>query len=335
MALPTQTKAILFNSIPKGEPKPEDFRSETIPIPALQEGKFLGQTLYLSVDPYMRGKLNGVKTYTNPFVIGEPLSGESALKVLDSKSSKFQKGDIVFGTGNWVEYNVVDEKAFQKINPSVPMESLFSACGVTGLTAYFGLIDIGAIKQGETVLVTGAAGATGSIVGQIAKIYGATVIGIAGSDAKVDYIKSLGFDVAINYKTTSNLAEAIAKAAPGKIDLFFDNVGGEQFDAALSCMKDFGRVVVCGSISTYNSSSIPMGPRINSAVIVKRLRIQGFLVPDYFPKWVEAVTKLAQWCNEGKIKDKFTIVNGLDNIVQAFLGLFSGNNTGKMLVKVS
>jgi len=295
------------------------------------------QTLYLSVDPYMRGKMTGIKTYTNPFVIGEPISGAAALKVLESKSSNFKVGDLVNAmSANWAEYNILSEKEARKFNLPIPIESSLSICGVTGLTAYFGLLDIGGtIKAGETVLVTGAAGATGSVVGQIAKIYGAKVIGVVGSDEKAKYIKDLGFDVAINYKTAGNLTEAFAKAAPEKIDLFFDNVGGEQFDSAVINMRDFGRIVLCGSISNYNSETVQTGPRISRSVVTKRLRIQGFIVTDFMARFSEAIPKLVQWFTEGKLKDKITVVNGLDNIVQAFLGLFRGENTGKMLVKIA
>jgi len=336
MSQPTQTKAIIFVSpVLKGRPNPENFKYDHLPLPSLQDGQFLGQTLYLSVDPYLRGKMLGIKTYTDPFTVGAPLSSNAAIKVIDSKSSKFKIGDIVIGITNWAEYNVLNDTGYMKAIPNIPIETLFSTCGLTGLTAYFGLLDIGAIKQGETVLVTGAAGATGLVVGQIAKIYGAKVIGIAGSDEKVQLIKDLGFDVAINYKTVGNLAEAIAKAVPEKIDLFFDNVGGDQFDAVISSMKNFGRVVVCGSISTYNSESIPMGPRVNSSVIVKRLRLQGFIVTDFISRFEEGYTKLVQWYTEGKIKDKVTVVNGFENTLQAFWDLFDGKNTGKMIVKVA
>jgi len=337
MSLPTHTKIILFASIPNGEPNSETFKTETIALPPLQDGQLLLQTLYLSVDPYMRGKMNGIKTYTDPYVIGEPIHGGAALKVLESKSPNFKVGDIVNTfSANWAEYNILSDKEVGKINFPIPIESSLSICGLTGLTAYFGLLDIGTIKAGETVLVTGAAGATGSMVGQIAKIYGAKVIGVVGSDEKAKFIKDLGFDVAINYKTAGNLTEAFAKAAPEKIDLFFDNVGGEQFDSAVINMQNFGRIVVCGSISTYNSETIPTGPRISRYAISKRLRIQGFIVFDFVARFIpEALPKLVQWYSEGKLKDKITVLNGLDNTVQAFLGLFKGENTGKMLVKIS
>jgi len=337
MALPTHTKIILFASIPKGEPNSENFKTETIALPPLQDGQLLLQTLYLSVDPYMRGKMTGIKTYTNPFVIGEPIYGNAVLKVLESKSPNFKVGDIVNSTTtNWAEYNISNEKETRKFNLPIPIESSLSICGVTGLTAYFGLLDIGGtIKAGETVLVTGAAGATGSIVGQIAKIYGAKVIGVVGSDEKAKFIKDLGFDIAINYKTAGNLTEAFAKAAPEKIDIFFDNVGGEQFDSAVNNMQNFGRIIVCGSVSNYNSETVPIGPRISRPAITKRLRIQGFIVSDFAARFPEAIAKLVQWFTEGKLKDKITVVNGFDNIVQAFLGLFKGENTGKMLVKIA
>jgi len=297
------------------------------------------QTLYLSVDPYMRGKMSGIRTYTDPFVIGEPISGAATLKVVESKSSNLKTGDIVYGMANWAEYNVMNEKATRKLDPTagVPLESSLSACGITGLTAYFGLLEIaGGIKAGETVLVTGAAGATGSVVGQIAKIFGAKVIGVVGSDEKAKFIKDLGFDEAINYKTAGNLTEAFAKAAaPNKIDVFYDNVGGEQFDAALPNMQDFGRMVICGSISGYNDPTQATGLRISRYAITKRLRIQGFIVSDFMSRSLEAISKLMQWLKEGKIKDKFTIVNGLDNTTKAFIGLFKGENTGKMIVKIA
>jgi len=215
---------------------------ETQQLPTLQEGQLLIQTLYLSVDPYLRGRMRGIKTYVDPFVVGNPLESNGAAKVIESKNSKFQKDDIVCGVIPWAEYAVLAEKGLMKYDTSskISLESRLSAAGLTGLTAYFGLIDIGQPKAGETVLVSGAAGATGIIVGQIAKIYGCKVIGIVGSDDKAEYIKKeLGFDAAINYKTCGNMVQTIGNAAPEKIDIFFDNVGGEIFDAAIINMKNF------------------------------------------------------------------------------------------------
>jgi len=331
----TETRTIVLASRPQGEPTLTNFAFEVRPIPELKEGQVKTQTLYLSVDPYMRGRMNAAKSYAASFELGQPIYGGGASRVLESKSTRFNVGDVVFGITKWAEYNVLDEKGLLKQDPRLSIENSMSVLGITGFTAYFGLLDIGNVKSGETILITGAAGATGIIAGQVAKILGLTVVGVAGTPDKCELLKELGFDVVINYKTTPNLSEAFAAAAPKGYDVFFDNVGGSQFDAALPLMKDYGRVIHCGAIANYNVHPAPTGPRVEGPIITKRLRLQGFIISDYAPRFSEAIPKLVQWLSEGKIKAKATVVHGFENTPKAFLDLFTGQNTGKMLVQVA
>lgn len=310
---------------------------------SLQDGQILFQTFYMSLDPAMRGWLNDTRSYIPPVQIGAVMrAGGSTGRVVASKSSKFQQGDIVYTTAaGWAEYSVVKDKDVQPVPDTgegkrrSAIDSL-SVVGMTGLTAYFGIIKIGEVKQGDMVVVSGAAGATGSVVGQICKIKGATVVGIAGSDEKCRWLtEELGFDKALNYKSTNFAKEFREATKPRLIDVYFDNVGGEILDLALSRAAPFARFVMCGGISQYNEA-VAKGPKNYLMIVSMRIRMQGFIVMDFTEEWPQARQQLAQWVKEGKIKRGETIVEGgLKEAEQALVRLYEGANTGKMLVEVA
>ncbi|MEC1748464.1 NADP-dependent oxidoreductase [Bacillus mojavensis] len=323
---------------PQGVPVHEDFRFETISVPEPRQGEVLVKTLYVSVDPYMRGRMQDTKSYVEPFALDEALSGGVIAEVV-SDGDKLKQGEIVIGNLNWQEYSAVSESAVRKIDTSLaPASAYLGILGMTGLTAYFGLLDIGRPKEGETVVVSGAAGAVGSAVGQIAKIKGAHVVGITGSDDKIDYLKNeLQFDEAINYKTADDIQKALADACPNGVDVYFDNVGGPISDAVMNLLNEFARIPVCGAISSYNAENEAddMGPRVQSKLIKTKALMQGFIVSDYSDRFPEGAKQLAEWLKDGKLHYEETITEGFENIPDAFLGLFKGENKGKQLIKVS
>lgn len=323
---------------PQGVPVHEDFRFETIHVPEPKQGEVLVKTLYVSVDPYMRGRMQDTKSYVEPFALDEALSGGVIAEVV-SDGDKLKQGEIVIGNLNWQEYSAVSESAVRKIDTSLaPASAYLGILGMTGLTAYFGLLDIGRPKEGETVVVSGAAGAVGSAVGQIAKIKGAHVVGIAGSDDKIDYLKNeLQFDEAINYKTADDIQQALADACPNGVDVYFDNVGGPISDAVMNLLNEFARIPVCGAISSYNAENEAddMGPRVQSKLIKTKALMQGFIVSDYADRFPEGAKQLAEWLSDGKLHYEETVTEGFENIPDAFLGLFKGENKGKQLIKVS
>ncbi|KAF2705338.1 NADP-dependent leukotriene B4 12-hydroxydehydrogenase [Pleomassaria siparia CBS 279.74] len=303
----------------------------------LQDGEVLFQTLYLSLDPAMRGWLNDKRSYIPPVQIGEVMRGAGIGIVKASKSQKFPIGTYVSGMCGWSEYAVLKEKDLESLDlpeGAVLTDSL-GVLGMTALTAYFGILDVGQVKKGDFVVVSGAAGATGSVVGQIAKLKGATVLGLAGGDDKVKWLKEeLGFDEALNYKDPE-FAKNFRAATKGLIDVYFDNVGGEILDMALSRAKPHARFVMCGGISEYNKAE-RQGLKNYLMIISMRIRMQGFIVFDYAKQFPEAKKQLAQWLSEGKLKRKETIVKGgLPKAEQALLDLFNGANTGKLLVEVA
>ncbi|OEH93358.1 NADP-dependent oxidoreductase [Bacillus solimangrovi] len=331
-------KELHLTNRPVDMPTLEDFRIVEKSISELKENEVLVKTLYLSVDPYMRGRMSDAKSYIEPFQLNEKISGGAVGEVIESNSDNFKQGDIVAGMLGWSEYNVVNGHALNKINPELaPVTTSLGILGMPGLTAYFGLLDIGQPKEGETVVISGAAGAVGSIVGQIAKIKGAYVVGIAGSDDKTDYLMNeLNFDKAINYKTTPNMKEALQEACPNGVDVYFENVGGEISDAVFTMLNKFARICVCGAISTYNlPSNEDIGPRIQRTLIKSSVLMKGFVVNDYAERWSEGIKQIAQWLNEGKLTYEETITEGFENIPDAFLGLFKGSNLGKQLVKIA
>ncbi|WAH39326.1 NADP-dependent oxidoreductase [Alicyclobacillus dauci] len=317
-------------------PTHANFRTETTQLPPLQQGEALVKTTYLSVDPYMRGRMSEAKSYVPPYQIDAVMGGGAVGEVLESKSDTLKPGDTVVGELGWQTHAVVSADRLHKVNTDLaPVTTALGLLGITGLTAYFGLVDICDPKPNETVVVSGAAGAVGMVVGQIAKILGCTVIGIAGSDEKVAYLQDeLGFDHAINYKTTENMYKAIKQACPGGVDVYFDNVGGTISDAVLGNISDGARISICGQIALYNLTQADVGPRAQTPILIHRAMMKGFIIMDYAQRFPEGVKQLAKWYGEGRLKSEETVVDGFDKTVDAFLGLFTGANLGKQLVRV-
>lgn len=320
-------KQITLKQRPVGMPKMDDFDFIDTPIGTTSAGEVLIRTAYISVDPYLRGRMQDTKSYIAPFELNKVITSGVIGQVVDSKSESFSKGDVVLGNLGWQEYSVVNEKEIKKIDKNLaPVTANLSIIGMTGLTAYFGLLDIAKPKSGETVVVSGAAGAVGSTVGQIAKIKGTRVIGIAGTDEKCQYLlNELGFDEAINYKK-EDVPTALAKACPEGIDIYFDNVGGTISDAVFPLLNKFARIPVCGAISSYNDVEVDMGPRVQTALIKTSALMKGFTLGDYSDRIGEGYSALATWLNEGKLKYEETIVEGFDHVIDAFLDLFKGAN---------
>jgi hypothetical protein len=280
--------------------------------------------------------MNDSKSYIPSFEIGKPLQSGMIAEVIDSTHSDFKKGDFVSGILEWKEYQISNGKGLKKVDQNISsLSSYLGILGMTGLTAYLGLIEIGAPKSGETIVVSGAAGAVGSIVGQIGKILGCNVVGITGTDEKAQLLKSkFNFDYAVNYKTTKDLNKAIHDACPKGVDIYFDNVGGEISDAVLANINKYARLPLCGTISHYNDTKIPLGPRIQPILLTKSAMMKGFIVGDFSAKFPETINQLAHWLRDGKLTYTETIVYGFENIPQAFLDLFEGKNQGKMIVKI-
>lgn len=329
------TKQIVLASRPNGTPTTDNFRIENVELPVLKENELLLQGKYYSVDPYMRGRMNDAKSYVAPFNVGQPIEGSVVAKVIVSKSPDFKTGDIVLGALPWSEQIISTASGVKKIDISIaPASYYLGILGMPGLTAYFGLMDITKPKAGETVVVSGAAGAVGVVVGQIAKIQGCRVIGIAGTDDKIKLLKeSFGFDEAINYKTTVDIKQAIAKLCPNGVDIYFDNVGGAIADAVISNLNFNARIALCGQISLYNSTEVPVGPRLQPMLLTKSVLMQGFIVSNYQSRFPEGIHQLAQWLSAGKLKFTETILHGFHQLPVALIGLFKGENTGKMVVE--
>jgi NADPH-dependent curcumin reductase CurA len=321
-------------SRPKGMPSPDDFKLHVAQIPQLKDGEVLVQSLYLSVDPYMRGRMGGRPSSHPPFPLNQPANGDGTGKVIASKHSDFQPGDMVCGYLEWADFSAISGASLLKFDLVSPT-TMLSVLGMPAMTAYFGLLDIGKPQAQETVVISGAAGAVGVIVGQIAKIKGCNVIGIAGSDAKVEYlVRDLGFDAAINYKSADWMGQLEIACSQG-IDIYFDNVGGNISDEIMKRINRHARIVLCGQISSYNLEQPDIGPRNFRHLIVKSAMARGFLVlPDYKERFPEGRQQLQEWLKQGKIKPCETIMQGLENMPKAFLSLFSGANFGKQLVKV-
>ncbi len=321
---------------PVGETKPSDwtYGSEVLREPV--DGEVLVKILYISLDPAMRGWMNaGVASYIAPVAIGDVMRAIAVGQVVASKSPKFSVGDHVSGMFGVQEYAFSDGQGVTKIDPALaPLPSYLGALGMTGLTAYFGLLDVGQPKAGDTVVVSGAAGAVGSVVGQIAKIKGARAIGIAGGADKCRYLtQELGFDGAIDYKS-EDVAASLTKHCPDGIDVFFDNVGGSILEAGLSRLAHGARVVLCGAISQYNNTTRVKGPSNYMALMVKRASMRGVMVFDYYPRAAEAMSEMAPWIASGQLKAREDVVEGLETFPQTFSKLFSGQNNGKLVLKV-
>jgi len=322
---------------PVGLPRESDFELAEMRIPELGEKEVLVRNIYMSVDPYMRGRMNDRPSYVPPFQLGEPLGGACVGQVVESRNPMFKDGDCVSSSRGWREYFVSDGTDLAKIDPRLaPIQAYLGPLGMTGMTAYIGLLHVGQPKVGETVLVSAASGAVGSIACQIARIKGCRVIGSAGSKEKVEWLlNDAGIDEAFNYKEAGDLVAEVGKYCAKGVDVCFENVGGRHLEAALEHMNLSGRVVLCGMISLYNATEPEPGPRNLFYVTTKRLTIRGFIVSDHLEWRSQFLGKMRQWIGEGRIKWKETIVAGIENAPKAFLSLFKGENFGKMLVKIS
>ena len=330
-------KTILLKNRPKGKPSVSDFEFVENDSPLdIKDGELLLETTYVSVDPYLRGRMSDAKSYVPPFELNKPVHSGIVAKVIASKHKEFNNGDYLSGMLNWSTQQVSNGEGLTKVDgKKAPLSTYLGILGMTGLTAYLGLTEIGKPKKGETLVVSGAAGAVGSVVGQIGKILGLRVIGIAGSDEKVDMLKSkFGFDEGINYNTTEDMTAAIAKAAPNGVDVYFDNVGGPISDAVLFNINHFARMIICGAISVYNNTELPKSVSVQPFLVKNSALMQGFIVSNYSEKFPEAMKHLSTWLAEGKLTYSETVVEGFENIPQAFIDLFDGKNKGKMIVKI-
>jgi NADPH-dependent curcumin reductase CurA len=322
-----------LKSRPQGTPTADNFELKELDLPPLGDGMIRVRNHWLSVDPYMRGRMNDVKSYVPPFQLGEPMEGGAVGEVVESKAEAFAPGDMVLHMGGWRDEAVVPSQTARRL-PDLGAEpqQFLGVLGTTGATAYFGLLDAASAKEGDIVFVSAAAGAVGSAVVQIAKAKGMSVIASAGGDEKCDYVRSLGADHVIDYRAAPIL-RSLSSAAPDGIDVYFDNVGGSHLDAALAVARNQARFAVCGMIEGYNRTE-PTSLRFLARIIAARIRLKGFLVFDYFQRMDEFYREMAGWLRSGAVKSRETVVDGLENTPDAFLGLFEGANVGKMLVKL-
>ncbi|MYS86415.1 NADP-dependent oxidoreductase [Embleya scabrispora] len=333
---PTTSREWHILARPKGWPKEEDFALREVEIPELADGQMLIRNLFLSVDPAMRGRMNDVKSYTPPFELNQAMEGGAVGRVVASRATGFEVGDTVQHWLGWREYSVVEGKgagAVKVDSDLAPLSAYLGVLGMPGLTAWAGLLDVASFRPGDAVFVSGAAGAVGSQVGQIARLKGASrVVGSAGSAEKVALlVDEYGFDAAFNYKD-GPVAEQLGKAAPDGIDVYFDNVGGEHLEAAIGALHTHGRVAMCGAIAQYNATEPTPAPRNLALSIGKRLRLQGFIVIDHFGRRDEFLAEVGGWLREGSLKYRETVVEGIENNLEALLGMLRGENTGKMVV---
>jgi NADPH-dependent curcumin reductase CurA len=323
------TREVVLAARPEGEPKESDFEIREMPLPAPADGEVLVRNVYVSVDPYMRSRMSGVRTYVPPYEVGDAIDGGAVGRVVESKDDRFAAGDWVVSQLGWREHGLVSAHRARKIDPAVaPPSYALGILGMPGFTAWIGLVDIGRVQEGETIYVSGAAGAVGSAAAQMARLKGLRVIGSTGSAEKVEWLRSLGVEAFDYHETPAK--EALADG----IDVYFDNVGGSQLEAALFALRDHGRVVACGAISRYNDARPEPGPRNLGLIVTKRLRIQGFIILDHNARFPEFLAEVAPWVLGGQLGCRETIVDGLENIPEAFAGLFRGDNVGKMLVRV-
>ena len=332
---------IVLNSRPVGAPTPENFRIEEAPIAAPATGEVLLRTLYLSLDPYMRGRMSDGPSYAAPVPLGEVMVGGTVSRVESSNRPDFKPGDLVLGQSGWQSLALSDGNGLNKLDAAMTHPSLaLGVLGMPGFTAYMGLLDIGQPKADETVVVAAASGAVGSVVGQIAKLKGCHVVGIAGGADKCRYVvDELGFDACIDHRSP-DFKQQLASACPKGIDVYFENVGGAVFDAVLPLLNTKARVPVCGLIAHYNDTSLPPGPDrlglLTRTLLVKRIKMQGFIIfDDYAHRYGEFFGEMSQWLKDGKIKFREDVVDGLENAPQAFIGLLEGKNFGKLIVRVA
>ena len=334
--LPAVSREWHLVSRPVGWPKPEDFALVEAKVRQPGEGQVLVRNKYVSVDPYMRGRMSTVKSYIAPFELGKVMQGGAVGEVLASNAEGIAPGDHVLHFSGWREYAVFDAKQAVKVDPdTAPLSTYLGVLGMTGLTAYAGLLRVASFKEGDSVFVSGAAGAVGSQVGQIARLKGASrVIGSAGSDDKVKLLlEEYGFDAAFNYKD-GPVSTQLREAAPDGVDVYFDNVGGDHLEAAIGSLNDGGRIAICGMISGYNDTEPAPGPKNLVRLLATRGRIQGFLVADHYDLQSQFVQEVGPWVASGELKYRETVVEGIENNLEAFFGVLRGANTGKMIVKL-
>jgi len=331
------TKKFILKRRPSGEASTDNFELIEEKLPGISRSEILVKAKYFSVDPYMRNRMNNVESYVSPFELNSAITGDCIAEIIETRSDRYNIGDLVIGNLPWQEYSVVNQEKVEIILPAETISSTayLSVLGLTGLTAYFGLLDIGDPKLGDTVVISAAAGAVGSVAGQIAGIKGCKVIGICGGEEKSDYLKTyLNFNDTIDYKKTPNIRKELRKRCPEKVDIYFDNVGGEISDGVFYQLNNYARIILCGQISLYNLNRLSMGPRLFPQLLIRRVKMQGFIVYDYIKQFPEARDRIKQWVLEGKIKYSENIIDGFENLPTAFLGLFSGENIGKQLVMV-
>lgn len=330
----TNRQWILANR-PEGKPTEGDFELAEGEVPEPDANEVLVRTRYLSVDPYMRGRMREGESYADPWEVGEVMSAGVVGEVEESNHDAFEAGDIVAGNLEWAEYSLALGSELTPVDPDLaPISTALGVLGMPGRTAYFGTLEVAEPRPGDTMVVSGAAGAVGSVVGQIARMAGARVVGIAGSEHKCDWLTDeLGFDAAVNYKE-DDVREALSETCPEGVDAYFDNVGGEITDAVFANLNVDARVAVCGQIALYNAEELPTGPRKLTTLIEKRARVEGLLVSDFAPRFGAATERLGHWISEEKLQYEETITEGFENAPAAFIGLFEGENIGKQLVAV-
>ena len=328
-------RQVLLRRRPSGAPTPADFQIIESPIPEAREGEILCRTIYLSLDPYMRGRMNEGRSYAASVELGQVMVGGTVSQVIESKSPAFAKGDFVVGYDGWQAYAVSKGAGVRKLDPvQAPISTALGVLGMPGMTAYVGLLDIGQPKPGETVVVSAAAGAVGSAVGQLARIKGARAVGVAGSPEKCDYVvKELGFDACVSYRSP-DLGGALKEACPKGIDVYFDNVGGDVLKAVMPQLNAFARVPLCGHIAQYSATELPPGPNLG-VVVGMRVKIQGFIVSDHADRLGDFLRDCTGWVRDGRLKYHEDVADGLENAPQAFIGLLRGKNLGKQLVRVA
>jgi NADPH-dependent curcumin reductase CurA len=335
-----KNRQILLASRPHGEPTPDNFKVIEAEIPEPGPGQMLLRTIYLSLDPYMRGRMNAGPSYARPVEVGEVMEGRSVCEVVKSNAPPYKTGDIVVAGTGWQEFSLSDGKGVQKVDPALgPISTALGVLGMPGLTAYAGLLNIGKPQPGETLVVAAASGAVGSVVGQIAKIKGCRAIGIAGGERKCKFVKEeLGFDACLDHRQP-DLSERLKAACPDGVDIYFENVGGAVFDAVLPLLKPFARIPVCGLIAHYNATELPAGPnripQLMLAILVKRLTFRGFIVWDFASHYPEFLREMSGWLREGRVKFKEDITDGLENAPRELIGLLKGENFGKKIMRVS
>jgi NADPH-dependent curcumin reductase CurA len=330
-----KSREIRLKSRPTGMPEAANFELATVELPAPGSGEVLVRNTWMSVDPYMRGRMYDRPSYVPPFQLGQALQGGAVGEVVQSNDERFKPGDLVESMLGWREGYVAPASALNKLPNGPPPQAFLGVLGMPGMTAYTSFHRIGAPKEGDVVFVSGAGGAVGSAVCQIAKIRGCTVVASAGTDEKLAWLKAnAGVDAVVNYKNAPDLLDAVRAAAPKGIDIYFDNVGGEHLEVALEVARPFARFIECGMISVYNNKEPTPGPRNMAYIVGKRIKMQGFIVSDFMDMREQFIADMSAWVNDGRIKWEETVEVGIENAPKAFLNLFTGGNTGKMLVKL-